>query len=484
MRFCRLLALLLIPAGAIAAPPFSPAGWIGYKTLVVTEPAGIARDNDPVDVSFSVPVSTSAAAASLRVVSESSTGLAEVPAQFYAVAADGGPYLSGRLVFLCPMRPNEKKAFRLYYGDPGAGVGLYASGLSVKPAPKDPIDGPRHWMIENAFYRVETYPKSGQIWHIWDKQGANQMWWFKEWPGHDKDKGGDPIDWAPNAWVAYPDRVNPGDPSNPDRGKKVFTELLDWHYVIGWTNPQTEIIRGPLFYQIRRWGPVPPHPEHTDPAYDRPAGPIAWAEDTYRFYAGLPWYFQSSTYMTLSDMDVYFIRNNQMVFKIDLFSHLAIRPETPGLLPGDRDEACIFPLMGHFSRLPFGRGEAHSLSNLLPSKLGYYSLFNPETGDGYANFPILEKDSMTTGGEPTMRNHHVILTEGDDWVAYLGRTFDYSNRRYNPENVTFLPKGQRFEEKNVHLMYHYAGPQSLAALENWYETFKHPLVTSWISTPP
>jgi hypothetical protein len=205
----------------------------------------------------------------------------------------------------------------------------------------------------------------------------------------------------------------------------------------------------------------------------------------YRFYADLPWYSQSSTLITLADMDVYFIRNSQMVFREDSrFSHVAIRPETPGLLPGDRDETCIFPLMGHFGRVPFlNSGQTHSLSNIAPSKLGYYSLFNPQNGEGYADFSILERDSAATGGAPTMRDHHMILTEGNDSVVSFSRAFDYTNLRFNPENATFLPKGQKFEEENRHLVYRYEGLRSIDALDRLYEAFKNPLVARWISTP-
>ncbi len=34
-------------------------------------------------------------------------------------------------------------------------------------------------------------------------------------------------------------------------------------------------------------------------------------------------------------------------------------------------------------------------------------------------------------------------------TMYAGRTFSYTNRRFNPENATFLPKGERYEEENV-----------------------------------
>lgn len=476
-----IFAFLLAPAAAAAA--FNPSGWTGHKTLVVAEAAGVARAGDPVDVAFSLPYAATPAAASLRIVAETDAGLAEVPAQFYDLQADARPVLAGKVVFLCAMPPGGKKLFRLYYGAPGEGVGRYGSGVSVRPAPPGPIDGPMHWMIENDFYRIETYPKNGQIWHLWDKRGADRIWWFKEW--NDLDQGGDPVDWSPNVWVAYPDRVK-ADPGNAKAAGKVFAQPFDWHYVVGWVAPRCEIVAGPLFYQIRRWGPVTPHPEHTDPAADRPAKAIVWAEVTYRFYAGLPWYCQSSTLVTLADMDVYFIRNSQMVFRDSIFSRLAIRPETPGLVPGDRDETCILPLMGHFDRMPFAHppagvavAQGHTLSNVLPSKFGYYSLFNPEDGDAYANFPLVEGHSMTTGGEPTMRNHHMSLSEGHDWTVYFARTFNYANQRYNPENATFLPQGQKFEEKNIHLIYRYEGLRSLDALDRWNATFRHPLVASW-----
>ena len=400
--------------------------------------------------------------------------------------AGPGPALSGRVVFLCPIQAGERKLFRLYYGRAGAGTGRYDGTLVVRAAAPGPIDGPMHWTIENEFYRVETYPKNGQIWHLWDKRGSNRIWWFKEWNG--LEKGGDPVDWSPNAWVAYPDRVNV-DPGNLKQKGRVFAQPFDWRYAVGWVAPQTEIISGPLFHQIRRWGPLPPHPEHSAPDYDRPAQPIVWAEVTYRFYAGLPWYYQSSTLKTLADMDVYFIRNGQMVFRDALFTHLAVHPETPGLIPGDRDATCILPLMGHFDRMPFAHpaggiavAQGHSLSDVLPSRFGYYSLFNAQTGDGYANFPLAEKDSTASGAEPTMLNHHMSLSEGHDWTVYFARTFDYTNQRFNPENATPLPRGQQFDEENVHLIYRYEGPRSLAELDHWNAVFRHPLTARWSPT--
>jgi hypothetical protein len=131
--------------------------------------------------------------------------------------------------------------------------------------------------------------------------------------------------------------------------------------------------------------------------------------------------------------------------------------------------------------MPFGQG--HSLSNILPSKFGYYTLFNIHNGDAYANFPLLERNSTTTGDPPTMRNHAMSLSEGHDWTVYFARTFNYTNLRFNPENTTHLPQGQQFEEANIHLIYRYEGLRSLDALQRLHDVFQNPLVTRWSPTP-
>ena len=91
----------------------------------------------------------------------------------------------------------------------------------------------------------------------------------------------------------------------------------------------------------------------------------------------------------------------------------------------------------------------HSLSNILPSKLGYYAYFNDGNHEGFALFQLLEENNNLYGGEPTYRNHGTHLTEVHDWSMYVGRTFSYTNRRFNPENATYLPKGETYEEENV-----------------------------------
>src|ERR1017187_5428649 len=97
MNIYRILIFSLLLTSATATEPFKPAGWAGYKTLLVAETAGVARSGDPVDVSFSLSYETTVAAAALRVVLETGTGLTEVPAQFYDIHTDGNSALSGRV---------------------------------------------------------------------------------------------------------------------------------------------------------------------------------------------------------------------------------------------------------------------------------------------------------------------------------------------------------------------------------------------------
>jgi len=158
---------------------------------------------------------------------------------------------------------------------------------------------------------------------------------------------------------------------------------------------------------------------------------------------------------------------------------------------GDGDETCVFPLMSYYNRMPYDASKPydafsnsqHSLSNVLPSRLAFYTLFNVDNGDAYANLPLVENNSTTTGGAPTLRNHHMILSEESGSDSF-SRTFDYTNLRFNPENVTFLPKGQKFHEENVHLVYRYENWQSLEKLERLYRALRHPLIVSWETPTP
>jgi hypothetical protein len=443
----HMLILLFSLFAAFGAAPFQTAGWKGFRTITVAETAGLAREKEPVDAAFTIPAADTSPAG-YRVVADSSKQWIEIPSQVYQLRKTGKS-VSGRIAFFCAVPAGKKRIYRLYYGNPGAAMPQYPTGLSVKPADKGPIEGPMHWMIENNFYRIETFPKNAQVWHIWDKKGRNIRWWFKEWTPYDS--GGNPVNWSPNTWIAYPDRARAG------VGKE--DDVIDWHYVVGWDNPEHEIISGPIFHEIRRKGPVWPHPDRVDTAYARDRKIRTRAEIVYRFYDGLPWFYQWSHFSTHEDFYNYFIRNCQWVFNDSIFSSMAIVPQTKALEKGDEEEMCLMPLMSHFDRKPFH--EQHSLSNVVPSKIRFYTYFNPATRDAFADIQLLEHNWREPPGEPAYTNHAMIFTELHGWAVYFARAFDYTNKRFCPENTAFLPKGHHFEEENAIVVYGYDSPEKL-----------------------
>ena len=245
--------------------------------------------------------------------------------------------------------------------------------------------GPQHRYIENHFYRVETLPRSGQIWHMWNTQGADTSWHINEWPAN-VDRGGDPCHWAPNCWVAYPERITNGYELDDAPGSEC--DFIDWHYVFGWDDPECEVVEGPVFVEIKRRGIVWPHPEHSRSEIRRDGKPRLRAEVTYRFYDRLPFIFQSSTLETLEDLNVFFIRNCQFAFRTHLFSHMIIAPERDGLRPTDEVDVAVFRLMGKANNKPYDWIQ-HSLSNVLPSKPAWYAYYDEDSHDGFALFPVV-----------------------------------------------------------------------------------------------
>jgi len=306
--------------------------------------------------------------------------------------------------------------------------------------------GPQHRIIENSSYKIETLPTSGQIWHITNKLGSHADWFHHEWDSN-VDKGGDPCHWAPNSWIGYPERVAGG------YELKAFQDIdfIEWHYVFGWDNPETTVREEKDFIEIVRRGVVYSHPEHTNNEIYRDGKDLIWAEVTYRFFDGQPHFFQSSTIRTLAPVPVFFIRNCQYVFQSHYFTHLLMAPDRTGLKKSDIVEPSVLPLMSYFRNKPIST--EHSLSNILPSKLAYTGFINDETHDGFALFQLKEENTNLISGNPTYGNHHTILTGRQDWAVYFSRAFSYTNQRFNPENMTYLPEGEQYYEENMGLIF-------------------------------
>lgn len=445
--------------------PFDPKPWHGCLAYDLRETAGLARRHSVADFAFTIPnAPPNMKDHELRVVLPDPDGTTrEIPAQFYSLTRTATTR-SGRVAFFADLDAHALRQARIYYGNPAAAAPAYPRSLQVRKGDL----GPQHWFLENEFYKIETLPKSGQIWHVWDKLGSNTSWHHNEWDSN-RDKGGDPCHWAPNCWVAYPERVTNGYES-------VDPDAFDWHYVFGWDNPQTEIIDGPIFWEMRRKDVVWPHPEHSNPNLRRDNTEKIVAEVVYRFYDGCPFFLQTSDMQTLTDLLVYFIRNSQYVFLDHVFTHTIISPDSTGLKPTDEVEPAVLRLMARDDLKPFP-GIQHTLSNVLPAKLDYTSFFHDATHDGFAQFQLLEQNTNIHSGRPTYYNHMIFLTELHKWAVYYARAFSYTNRRFHAENAVWLPKGERYQEENVCLIYrHTQVEDTLQTLSHASRQFRNPLV--------
>jgi hypothetical protein len=130
---------------------------------------------------------------------------------------------------------------------------------------------------------------------------------------------------------------------------------------------------------------------------------------------------------------------------------------------------------------PFPRMQ-HSLSNVLPAKLEYLSFFNHLNGDAFTEFQLVERNTNTYSGTPTYRNHTTLLTELHNWSVYFGRAFSYTNLRFHPENATFLPKGEEYEEENICLIHkHESLPGTLSHLQVQNRELRSPLLVRMLS---
>jgi len=275
--------------------------------------------------------------------------------------------------------------------------------------------------------------------------------------------------------VAYPSAWPPASRCAKTRTWTVF----DWHYVFGWDNPHSSVVAGPLFFELPALGTGLAPPRTHQPRIKRDAKELIQAEVVYRFYDGLP----CSTVLATRNA-----RGPQGV----------LHPQQPVRLPGPRVHACsdcagadgpaptdeiepaVIRLMAKDNLKPFARIPAQPEQR--PAlQIGIRGVLQLRNFDAFTEFQLLERNTNVYSGTPTYRNHTTILTELHDWAVYLGRAFSYTNRRFHPENATFLPKGERYDEENICLIHRHASlPNTLEYLKRQDAELRQPVtVQKW-----
>uniref|UniRef100_UPI0032180FFE hypothetical protein n=1 Tax=uncultured Draconibacterium sp. TaxID=1573823 RepID=UPI0032180FFE len=270
--------------------------WKNYKSVVLSETAGIDRTSEAVEVLLPFyPDEAFDIKRELRVVevNPSTFELTEVPSQVYDVQKyleeddmdpdeDGNPTrevplwfptMSARVEFLANVPAKSSKVYLIYYNNDKALAKVYNSDLKVQ-GEKPGLN------IENNEFSIVLHPNSGHL----DQVTLNEK---SEFPLFHRMETNGAIHW------------NPG----------VYSPPRPWTHTADWKPPQhSGLLSGPVKVITEMWGNLRDIPEVD-------------ASVRYEFYANVP-YFISTTNMRINKtIHCNALRNAEIVFKRELMTH-------------------------------------------------------------------------------------------------------------------------------------------------------------------
>lgn len=455
--------LIIIVCGKTAVSSQSQATWnpkwTKHQTVMVQETAGLDRSKEPVEVEikFWQPDKgdfkkiEADVKREIRVIHHAEDGkYTEIPSQVYGVGIDKwhksktesqAVMVRAQVVFQADVKAYKTEKYQIYYGNPEAGEPRYETPLKVKGTGV-------HYTIENSFYRIMTEKTSGQIEQIDFKFAGKPSLRFN--PGT--------IHWNPG-FVQIPD----------DFPSTMYT----WLYAHNFKNPATEIELGPVFFSIKRSQLIP-------------GQDIVFMEVYYRFYRDLPYFVMESRIEAKKDTRAFVIRNDEMGFRSEDFTHAGWRDKTPEMLKGDDGHIGTSKL---FHELRECKTSYHTLAMTLPPNMAWISFVNLQRsfGVGSIRLDFCNENVLTGAPSPLYKSHTVISEHGGS--LYWFRGLIYSKRR--PENRSReemdefafrIPRGTSYYEKNDYLLYEFDMEKKFSDIDHYYFRLREPLRVVLIRT--
>ena len=398
--------------------------WKYYASLVLTEMAGVARENEPVHASLAVYADrVTDPTRELRVVAvdPDSGAHREVPCQVHDVArytAEGmkhgdeyQPTTTFQFAFLADVPAHSSRVYLVFYGNPGARAPVYSSGLSVTGEGLG-------LTIENAFYRTILAPKSGAIDEIVVKMGVNQK------IEHHLETNG-ALHWNPCFYC----------PPKP------WLHASDWD-----PPPRSSGFGGPVFHTTTRSGYVDPYKDESHMAV------------TYRFYDNVPWIFLSTKLEVRRDVATKALRNGEFVVNRKLVEEFAWRKPD-----------------GTAGTMLITDGPRHPRhAKVLPAETGWAAFFSRKGRFGLGMVNIKLADFTAEGGLPKLCNRYSYLQWGK-W-AYYARPLVYTFASNNPARLVPVSAGNTYyEEMAVVPLRIDPEKEDFQQLELLHEKLRHPL---------
>jgi hypothetical protein len=389
------------------AKVFDPA-WKNYKSVVLSETAGIDRKAEPVEVLLAFyPDEAKDLKREIRVVSvdPATYELKEVPSQVYDIqqylveddlAPDATgrptrdvpvwlPTVSARLSFLADVPARSSRVFLIYYNNVDAMAKVYKSDLVVQgEAPGLQID--------NEFMSVVLHPKSGHLDQITLKSKP-------EFPLYHRKETNGAIHWNP----------------------EIYTPPRPWIHTSDWDPPQNiNAYTGPVKALSEVWGNLREIPEVD-------------ASVRYEFYPGKP-YFISSTVLRMNEtVQCIALRNAEIVIKRELITHAA-------WYDAIRDEVITYDV----TKMP-------DLTDLLmEADVPWITFYNEKEGIGFAGIQLSYANAGLESS-PRLLNPFFYIT-GGPWI-YWARALSLTFLSSNMQQIVPAMKGNVFSEKWAYLVY-------------------------------
>ncbi|MDR0750028.1 MAG: hypothetical protein LBF62_10745 [Tannerellaceae bacterium] len=405
--------------------------WKSYKSVVLSETAGIDRKNEPVEVLLAFyPDEAESIARDIRVVSVDTDTheIKEVMSQVYDIQEylkeddmgpdkDGNPTrniplwfptVSARVSFLADVPAKTSRVFLVYYNNAKALVEPYYSDLTVQG------DAPG-LQVSNNIYSISLHNGSGHLDQIALKSKPDLPLF------HRMETNG-AIHWNPDIYVP---------PS-------AWTHSADWKMPKG-----MKIVTGPVVAKTEFWDNLRGVPE-------------ADVSVRYEFYPDMP-YFISSTCMRINEtVQALALRNAEMVFKRELITHAAWYDVL-------RDTIIVYDV-----------NSVPDLTDLkMEADVPWIVLFNRENGIAFAGIQ-LGYDNSGIESAPRTLNPYFYVTTGP-WV-YWARALAHPFLSANMQQVVPVLKGNIFSEKWAFMIYHIDDKSDpFAPVLSWKKRLTQPL---------
>lgn len=426
--------VMLTASRTITAPEDAKVfdtAWKSYKAVVLSETAGADRKGEPVKVLLPFyPDEAKDLKREIRVVAVDPVthALTEVPSQVYDIQKylkeddlspdkDGKPTrqvpiwlptVTAQVAFLADVPARSSRVYLIYYNNDAATTKMYTTDLHVQgEAPG--------LQIENSLFTASLSPNSGHLDQIT----------LKSKPGlplfHRMETNG-AIHWNP----------------------EIYTPPLPWTHTSDWNPPQhIQSITGPVITFSDVWGNLKEIPQVD-------------ASVRYEFYPDKP-YFISSTSLRINEtVQCLALRNAEIVFKRELFSHAA-------WYDAIRDSVVVY----NVAKM------ADLMDIKMEADVPWISFFDEASGIGFAGIQLSYANAGLESA-PRLLNPYFYITAGP-WI-YWARALSLSFLASNMQQMIPAMKGNFFSEKWAYLVYETdKGGKPYAPVISWMKKLTHPL---------